>query len=180
MTRTEKLLAELIALPSVNPAFVPKSVARTRGPVAQASRLPPSVDGCRRDACATSTNSARRMWRIFSPPSPRAPDSKSNSKKFCPDVPISSRDCCRRIKSARPSCSRRTSTPSTPTIRNSFRAGKTAGFTDAARATQKVPSPPCSPRFANWRMQNRVRWKPKLFLPVWWTRKTRRPVRAHW
>ena len=53
MTRTEKLLAELIALPSVNPAFVPKSVARTRGPVAQASRLLPSVDGCRRDACAT-------------------------------------------------------------------------------------------------------------------------------
>jgi succinyl-diaminopimelate desuccinylase len=32
MTRTEKLLAELIALPSVNPAFVPKSVVGTRGP----------------------------------------------------------------------------------------------------------------------------------------------------
>jgi acetylornithine deacetylase len=29
MTRTEKLLAELIALPSVNPAFVPQSVVRT-------------------------------------------------------------------------------------------------------------------------------------------------------
>ena len=32
MTRTEKLLAELIALPSVNPAFVPKSAVGTRGP----------------------------------------------------------------------------------------------------------------------------------------------------
>jgi acetylornithine deacetylase/succinyl-diaminopimelate desuccinylase-like protein len=32
MTRTEKLLAELIALPSVNSAFAPQSVVGTRGP----------------------------------------------------------------------------------------------------------------------------------------------------
>jgi len=32
MTRTEKLLAELIALPSVNSAFAPQSAAGTRGP----------------------------------------------------------------------------------------------------------------------------------------------------
>jgi hypothetical protein len=30
MTRTEKLLAELIALPSVNPAFVPQSGTTAR------------------------------------------------------------------------------------------------------------------------------------------------------
>jgi acetylornithine deacetylase/succinyl-diaminopimelate desuccinylase-like protein len=46
MTRTEKLLAELIALPSVNPAFVPQ--------VAQASRLQPATEGGRRDARATA------------------------------------------------------------------------------------------------------------------------------
>ncbi len=45
MTRTEKLLAELIALPSVNPAFLRH--------VAQASRLQLATKGGRRDACAT-------------------------------------------------------------------------------------------------------------------------------
>ena len=53
MTRTEKLLAELIALPSVNPAFAPQSAVGTRGPVAQASRRQPATEGGRRDACAT-------------------------------------------------------------------------------------------------------------------------------
>ena len=53
MTRTEKLLAELIALPSVNPAFAPQSAVGTRGPVAQASRLQLATEGGRRDACAT-------------------------------------------------------------------------------------------------------------------------------
>jgi acetylornithine deacetylase/succinyl-diaminopimelate desuccinylase-like protein len=53
MTRTEKLLAELIALPSVNPAFAPQSMVGTRGPVAQASRLQLATEGGRRDACAT-------------------------------------------------------------------------------------------------------------------------------
>ena len=54
MTRTEKLLAELIALPSVNPAFAPQGAAEPRWPVAQASRLQPATEGGRRDARATA------------------------------------------------------------------------------------------------------------------------------
>ena len=50
MTRTEKLLAELIALPSVNPAFVPHDRTLRRG---RPARLP-----------------VKRALRIFSPRSP--------------------------------------------------------------------------------------------------------------
>ncbi len=53
MTRTEKLLAELIALPSVNPAFAPQGAAELRWSVAQASRRQLATEGGRRDACAT-------------------------------------------------------------------------------------------------------------------------------
>jgi succinyl-diaminopimelate desuccinylase len=53
MTRTEKLLAELIALPSVNPAFATQGVVGSRRPVAQESRLQLATEGGRRDACAT-------------------------------------------------------------------------------------------------------------------------------
>jgi acetylornithine deacetylase/succinyl-diaminopimelate desuccinylase-like protein len=45
MTRTEKLLAELIALPSVNPAFVPQSVVGTRGPRVRRKFRFPRSDG---------------------------------------------------------------------------------------------------------------------------------------
>ena len=64
---------------------------------------------------------------------------------------MSSRDCGRETKSSRPFCSRRIWTPSARTIHNLFRSAKTAACTGAARATRKVPSPPCSPRCANWR-----------------------------
>ena len=120
------------------------------------------------------------MSRIFWPPSPRAPDWKLNFKKFCPDAPISSRACCREKKSSKRSCSRRTSTPLARTGRNSFRSARTAAFTVAARATRKVPSPPCSPRFANWRNPSHARSKPKSFSPDWLTRNMRRPVRGRW
>ena len=134
MTRTEKLLAELIALPGVNPAFLP--------------------------------------------PLPRAPVLKLNFNQFCPDAPISSRGCGQKIKSARPSYLLRTSTPLARMKRASFLNAKTDDCTVAARATRKVQSPPCSPRFANWRIQNRVRSKRKSFSPDWLTRNTRKPVRA--
>ena len=181
MTRTEKLLAELIALPSVNPAFAPPSVTSARQ-----TRL--------------TSNSGKRMSRIFWRALRPKPGWRWNSKRSCllqpkggarlpasrplrttttaredarPTkvkkriaVPISSCGCCRQTESARPFCSRRTWTRSAPTNRNSFHVGRTAGCTDAARATRKVPSPPCSPRFANWRTPNHVRLKRKLFSPV--------------
>jgi hypothetical protein len=47
MTRTEKLLAELIALPSVNPAFLSPEVGTARRAVRWEAELPPDARAAR-------------------------------------------------------------------------------------------------------------------------------------
>ena len=182
MTRTEKLLAELIALPSVNPAFAPSD-----GASARQARLRQSHYGEKNVADFLAAVAARagleiefqkvdfKRWGetpgepVFADGSKfdlrsrgRSPHQQMNPIWF---APISSRASCRETTSAGPSCSRRTSTPSARTGRNSSRSARTDAFTAAARATQKVPSPPCSPRFANWQIPNRVRSKRKSSSP---------------
>ena len=160
MTRTEKLLAELIALPSVNPGFAPVDGAAAR-PIRRAGFGEKNV------ADFLAAKAAQAGLEI----------------EFQKVLPGRSNLLARLLpkgKSSRPFCSRRIWTPWARTTRNLFRGGKTAGCMAAAPATPKVPWPRCSPRCANWRNPLRVPRPRRLCSRAWWTRNTRRPVRGRW
>ncbi len=134
MTRTEKLLAELIALPSVNPAFVPSDGTSAR----QACRSHPFA-GEQRVADFLAAIAAHAGLEV----------------DFQKVLPGRSNLIARLLPRNRIHQTILLA-PHLDTVgadrANSFRSAKTDAFTAAARATRKVPSPPCSPRFANWRM----------------------------
>ena len=149
MTRTEKLLAELIALPSVNSAFAPQD-----GATARQARLSKFGEKNVADFLASIAKRAGlevEFQRVFGvrghvralkggDVSPHSQIERSNLI-----IRLRPRNKVRQI-----SCLRPTSTPSAPMMRNLFRAVKMVAFTVAAPATQKVPWPRCSPCFANW------------------------------
>ncbi|MEI9863523.1 MAG: M20/M25/M40 family metallo-hydrolase [Limisphaerales bacterium] len=88
MTRTEKLLAELIALPSVNPAFAPSDAALARPILLRQTKY-----GEKNVADFLAAVAAHAGLEI-------------ELQEVLPDAPISSRACVRPEKSAAPSCSR--------------------------------------------------------------------------
>ena len=132
MTDLEKLLCELIALPSVNPAFLP----------ARDPRAP-----------------AKAGWPSFLPPPPPRPDWRRSFKRSSPAAPICWPRFVLPQKSRHRLllAPHLDTVPGNRAKGNTRRCLPPRAFMAAARATPKARSRPCSRPCANWQRAGRAR-----------------------
>ena len=128
MTRTEKLLAELIALPSVNPAF-----AAAAGPAAASGAFPFTALWW------------RSRWRIFWMSVAGRAGLEVEFQKVLPDrYNIIARLLAQKSDQANHFARPTHGHGGRGNRRSSFPSVKTAGCMAGAHAIRKVPWPPCS------------------------------------